>query len=806
MLTDLHYAVRALRKSPGFTFVAMLTLALGIGANAAIFSAVNAVLLRPLPYRDAGALVTVDHFYPSLKGLEAGVSAPGFVDYRDRTRSFTSVAVEGNWQPNLTGQGDPERLTGARLSGQYFTTLGVRPALGRVFGPDEDQPGREHVVVLSDGVWRTRFGADPSIVGRTLTLDGEPHEVIGVMPAAFRDFFRPTAALWRPLALTPEQLTMGRTSEFLTLTARLKPGVTAQQAAVDVRTLAEQLKAQYPESYPTDWTLKVTPLRDKGTGKVRPALLMLFGAVAFVLLIACANVANLLLARAAGRAREVAVRAALGAQRSRLVRQLLTESVVLALAGGVLGLLFAQFGLRALGALTSTNLAGQPITMDWRVLVFALLLSMATGLIFGMAPALHLARAGLQATMREGGRAAAGDRGAQRLRRGLIVSEVALAVVLLTGAGLLIRSFQRLAGVSPGFEPSHVLTATIALPEAKYRTRPEQAAFFDALLPRLAAVPGIQAVGATSSVPLGPNGNTRSFTVEGYQPAPDQPAPWGDFRVVTPRLFEALRTPLRRGRTFTEQDGPTAPLVVIVDEELAHRYWANADPIGKRITYGAPRGDTIPWRTVVGVVGHVKYDALDTEARVQLYVPAAQAPTGVMALVVRTAGDPLAAVPLVREAVRSIDRDQPLSSVKTMDDLVDAAMGQRRSSMTLLSVFAGFALLIACIGLYGITAYAVTQRTREIGVRMALGAASTQVVRPFVRDSLGLAVAGLVIGSLVALGASRLLQSQLYQVPSHDPLTLLGTAGLLAGVAAVASYLPARRATQVSPIVALRSE
>ncbi len=801
MLTDLRYALRTLRKSPGFTFVAMLTLALGIGANAAIFSVVNSVLLRPLPYREAERLVTVDHLYPSLKGLEAGASAPSFAEIRDRAKSFRGVAVETGWQPNLTGQGDPARLGGARASGQYFSTLGVQAAMGRTFSEADDQPGRERVVVLSDGMWRRRFGADPSVVGRTLVLDGAPHEVIGVMPPGFRDFFRSSVELWRPLALTAEQLTSGRTREWLALTARVAPGVALEGAAVEMRTLSSQLKQQYASDYPPDWSLKLSTMREKGTGKVRTALFLLFGAVAFVLLIACANVANLLLARATSRSREVAVRAALGAQRSRLIRQLLTESVVLALGGGILGLIVAQFGVQALGALNPANQSGEPITLDARVVIFALLLSVVTGLVFGMAPALQLARGSLQETLRESGRGAAGNRGAARLRRGLIVSEVALAVILLTGAGLLIRSFARLADSSPGFDARQLLTFTIALPDARYPTGPQQLAFFDRLLPALAAAPGLEAAGATSDIPFGPGGATRTFMVEGFQPAPDQPLPWGDFRAVSPTFFNALRVPLRRGRAFTERDGPTAPKVVIVDEALARRYWGNENPLGRRVTL-----DSIVWREVVGVVGHVKNDALDTDARIQLYLPLSQFPVGALTVAVRTAGDPSSAVPLVREAVRAIDRDQPLADVQTMEQLVDTAMGQRRTSMQLLALFAGFALLIACIGLYGITAYAVTQRTREIGVRMALGAGSDQVVRPFVRDSLTLALVGLAIGSTVSLAASRLLASQLYEVPAHDPVTLIGTAVLLVAVAGVASYLPARRATRVDPIVTLRSD
>ena len=805
MLADLKYALRALHKSPGFTLIAALTLALGIGANRAIFSVVNAVLLRPLPYRDAERLVTVNHLYPSLKGLEAGVSAPGFVDYRARARTLERVAVEAGWSPNLTGRGDPERLTGARVSGEFFATLGAPAAVGRALRPDEDAPGREFVVVLSDGFWRRRFGADPAAVGQTLTLDGQPHQIVGVMPRGFRDFFSREAELWRPLALTGEQTSGGRTNEWLSLVARLRPGVTVDQAQRDLRALATQLKQEYPESYPADWSLAVASLREKGTGNVRPALLVLFGAVGFVLLIACANVANLLLARAAGRSREVAVRTALGAQRGRIVRQLLTESVVLAVGGGLLGLGLAWFGVSALGAFDPAGVPGETISIDAPVLVFALALSVATGLLFGLAPALQAAGTGLQGTLREGGRGAAGDRGAQTVRRVLIVAEVALALVLLAGAGLLMKSFARLQDVNPGFDPRNVLTANVALPQAKYPSDTQQIAFFEQLLPRLAAIPGVRAVGATTSVPFAGSGWTRSFTVDGYQAPAGQPGPWGEFKVVSPGYPAAIGVPLRRGRLFTDQDGPGAPRVALVDEEMARRYWPNDDPIGKRIVLGAG-GPSERRLEVVGVLGHVRQQGLDDEARVQLYVPFRQQGMDGMTLVVRTAGDPLQAVPLVRAAVQAVDRDQPISQVRTVDTLVADSVGQRRLTTVLLALFAGVALLLACIGLYGVTAYSVTQRTREIGVRMALGAAGPQVVGAFVRDGLRLTLVGLAVGLAAALAAGRLIASQLFEVEPGDPVTLAVTAAALAGVAALASYLPARRATRVDPMTALRAE
>jgi len=619
LLHDVRYAIRSLLRRPMFAAVVVLTLALGVGANTAIFSVVNAVLLRPLPYREPDRLVTVNHFYPSFNGLEAPVSAPGFADYRSRVRAFGSVAVQAGWSPNLTGRGDPERLTGARVSGQYFSTLGVPAALGRTLRPDEDQPGRQQVVVLSDALWRRAFGADPRAVGQTLTLNGRSHEIVGVMPPGFRDFFGRTVELWRPLALDPAALTSdARTSEWLTLTARLAPGVTIEQARAELRALAEQLKREYPGSYPADWSLSVTSLRDWGTGSIRPALLVLLGAVGFVLLIACANVANLLLARGAARSKEIAVRTALGAGRGQLVRQLLTESVLLALAGGLLGLAFADAGVRALVTLTPATLPGEEIGIDGMVLLFTVVVSLGTGLLFGLVPALQASRVDVQGMLKEGGRGAAGDRGGQALRRALVVAEVALALMLLAGAGLLMKSFARLQSVQPGFDPNNLLTLTLALPQAKYPTDTQQIAFFDQVLPRVAAIPGVQAVGATSAIPFGGSGSTSSFQVEGFQPAPDEPGPWGDFRVVSPDFLRALRAPLLRGRHFTERDGPGAPPVALVDEELARRYWPKEDAVGKRVTFGAPDGEETEWIEIVGVVGHIKHDgrsAADGAAR-----------------------------------------------------------------------------------------------------------------------------------------------------------------------------------------------
>jgi len=733
-LQDLRYGARRLVAAPAFTTVVVLTLALGIGANTAVFSVVNAVLLRPLPYREPERLVTINHFYPSLNSLEAPVSAPGFVDYRDRTRVFSGVAVQAGWAPNLTGRSDPERLNGTRVSALYFSTLGVPAAHGRTLLPEEDQPGRNRVVVLSDGLWRRLFAASPGAVGSTIQLNGETYEVVGVMPPGFRDFFGRATELWSPLALPPERYSSNeRTSEWLNLTARLKLGTSEQQAAAEMATLASQLKRQYPDSYPPDWTLTVKRLDEVATGKIRPALLVLLGAVGFVLLIGCANVANLLLGRAATRLKEVAIRTALGASRWRVVRQLLVESLLLALAGGAAGLLLAYAGVRALVVMNPTNLPrAEEIGVDATVMLFTLGISLFTGVLFGLVPALQTSNASLRETLSESARGSTADRAGRNVRRALVVAEVALALTLLVGAGLLIQSVARLQRVEPG--------------------------------------------------------------------------PWGDIRLVSPDFFQALRVPLRRGRVFTDQDGPATMPVAVVDDEMVRRYWPNEDPIGKRLAFGAPPGEPTRWITVVGVVGHTKHEGLDADARVQLYLPYRQAGANAMAIAVRTTGDPLAAASAVRAAVHAVDRDQPLSQVRSMAELLEASVGQRRLSMLLLGLFSAIALVLSAVGIYGVMSYSVAQRTREIGVRMALGAARTSVLGLVLRQGVVLTLAGVAAGVLASLALNRLLASQLYAVRATDPATFLIVAALLTGVATLACLLPALRATRVDPVVALRQE
>ncbi|CAN5707474.1 ABC transporter permease [soil metagenome] len=809
LLQDLRYSLRRLAKSPAFTAIVVLTLALGIGANTAIFSAVNAVLLRPLPYHDPHRLVTIEHLYPSLDGMEAPVSVPGFLDYEKKGRSFESMAVQTGWQANLTGVGEPVRMQGQRVTGRFFATLEVPALLGRTLQPGEDAPGRDRVAVISYEAWQRIFGADTAIVGRSLALNGESYEVVGVMPSGFRDFFNRTAEIWAPLVFRPEQTTdENRTSEFLNLTARMKPGVTVAQAQGEMRTLAEQLKRDYPGSYPPSWSLLVTGLSLQATGDVRPALL---GAVGFVLLIACANVANLLLARAAARSKEIAVRTALGATRERLLKQLLTESVLVSLAGGAVGLLLAYLGVRAMVAMDVGNLPrADEIGIDGTVMVFTLVVSLVAGVLFGLAPALHTATPNLHGALKEGGRGTTADHGSHALRRSLVVTEVALALTLLTGAGLLLKSFARLQGVDPGFEPSSLMTLNLSLPPTRYPSDTAQVAFFDQALAAIERVPGVIGVGATTVMPFGGSWSTGSFDIEGYQPPENQPGPWGDIRIVSPRFFETLRIPLLRGRYLSDEDRDGSRPVAVIDQEFVRRYWPKDDPIGKRFTFGPPDGvtDTTQneWIEIVGVVGHTAHEGLDADPRIQLYLPYRQVTQPFMALAVRTTGSPDRYVNLVRDAIRSVDADQPISGVSNMDEMLSRSVGQRRLSMVLLSIFSGIALVLASIGIYGVMSYSVTQRSRELGVRIALGADRGDVLRLVLRQGMGLALLGIGIGLAAALALTRLIESQLYGVAATDPLTFLLVAGVLAATALLANLIPALRAMRMDPAVVLREE
>ena len=807
LLRDLKYSVRRLSKSPAFTAIVVITLALGIGANTAIFSVVNTVLLRALPYREPGQLVSIEHFYPSLNNMEAPVSARGFRDYRDKTKSFESVAVETQFGANLTGTGDPERVPGVRVSGDWFHVLGVTPQLGRPLDRGDDEPGHDHVVVVSDGLWTRLFARQRSAVGQTIELNGESYTIVGVMPAGFRSFFARTADLFVPLALPAAAFNAGYTNEYLNSVARLKTGVSLQRAQSEMKTFAENLKRDNPNNFAPKWTLWVRSLDDLSSGRIRPALLVLLGAVGFVLLIACANVANLLLARAAMRIKEIAIRAALGADRSALVRQLLTESVLLAVTGGVLGLALAQWSVKSLVALNPNLPRASEVGIDGNVMVFTLVVSVLTGLLFGIAPALQTSRTNLQETLKDGSRSGAADFAGRTLRRGLVVAEVALSLTLLVGAGLLIKSVARLQRVDPGFDPKGVLVFNLNLPQAKYPSDTAQILFLNQLLPRLNAVPGVRAAGLISVVPFGGGWSTASFSIENLVVAPGQNGPWGDVRIASPGYFSALRIPLQRGRMFNEQDTQNAPQVAIIDEVFARKYFKGADPIGKRITRGARRGaQDSTWITIVGVVGHAAHEGLDAEPRIQYYFPPSQAGLRNFTIAARGPGKPLGMLPAMREAVHSIDRNLPLSAVNTMDKLVESSVGQRKLSMMLLGLFSAIAMVLASIGIYGVMSYSVAQRTREIGVRMALGAVRSRVLLLVVGQGMALAGAGVAIGLIAAFALTRLLSSQLFSVGATDPATFALVSALLAAIALVATLVPALRATRVDPAVALRDE
>jgi len=810
--TELRLALRRLAKAPAFTAVVLLTLAIGIGANTAIFSVVNAILLRPLAYREPGQLVVLQHYYPTIK-LMASVSAPGFRDYRDRTRAFTGVAANAGWDANLTGTGEPIRLRAVKATGAFFSTLGVLPELGRTPRQDEDAPGSDHVVVLSNAAWQRLFGSDRSAVGRRILLNGESYEVIGVMPASFRDPFLRDAQLWAPLSFPPEQLaTAHYTDEYLNVVARLAPGATFQGAQGELRGLAEQMKRENPGRFAPTWSVALTPLSTLDTGDVRPALLVLLGAVGFVLLIACANVANLLLARAAARHRDTAIRTALGASRRDLARQIMTESLVLSISGGALGLLIAYWSVRSVGLLPMDRLPRlDQVTIDGEVLLFTAIVSVLTGGLFGLAPLLQTSAVDLHSTLKEGGRGGTAERAGQRSRGALVIAEIALAVTLLTGAGLLLRSFDRLQRVNPGFDPERVLTFTLSLPDAKYRSDTAKSVFFVAAAERLSQLPGVAAAGATSSMPFSGNSWTGSFGVEGYRSAPGS-RPWGDIRIVTPNFFSALRVPLIAGRFLGQEDALLAQDTVVVDQELVRRYVPQGqDPLGRRIWFGgAELSDSSRAFTIVGVVGHSKQDGLDDKTRPQLYLPAQQVQSygalPSMDFAVRSSSDPRQALARVRQAVRELDPDLPMSNIAPLTQMMESSLGARRASMVMLAIFASIALLLSAVGVYGLMSYSVAQRTRELGVRMALGARQRDVLRLVLRQGMLLVFGGVGAGLAGAFALTRLMTSQLYEVRASDPVALAGASALLVITALLAIVLPAHRASRVDPLTALRAE
>jgi putative ABC transport system permease protein len=804
LLQDLRYAVRLLRQAPGFTLAAVLALALGIGANSAVFSVVNGVLLRPLPFARADELLTVRTTFAAqgLEGLE--LSVPEYDDLSQGTRGFSSWGAVAQTDATLAGADGPERLQVGLATASLLPTLGVQPQLGRGFLPEEETPGRDKVVLLAHTLWRTRYGADPGVVGQSVTLDGEPYTVVGVLPPEVA--YPAGTQLYQPLALAPDARAEAvRGTRFLEVLGRRAPGTSMEAARADVARVAAELAQAHPGAYPVakGWRLDVASLREKTVGGVKETLWLLLGAVAFVLLIACTNVASLLLARAAARGRELSVRAALGAARGRLARQLLTESLLLSAMGGALGLLLALWGTDALVAWVGDGLPrSSEVRTDGAVLLFTLGVSLVTGLLFGLAPALSASRADLHGALRGAGRST-GGRGAVRLRGLFVVSQVALALVLLVGAGLLLRSFVRLQGEDPGFRPEGVLTARVSLPERSYPDEAARARFHAEWLARVRALPGVEAAGLTTLLPLRGH-NDRGLDVEG-QAAPEV-RPAVEWRAVSPGYLEALGVPLRRGRALQDTDAQGAPPALVLNEAAVKALFPGGeDPLGRRVRQRSKRVEH-PWTTVVGIVGDVREWGLDVPARPTAYFSALQVAPSTTSLAVRTRAAPTALLGSLRAELTRLDPALPLFEVAPLAEVVDESVGQRSLTLTLMLGFAVLALGLAALGLYGVISYGVAQRSREVGIRLALGARPAQVLRLVVGQGLRLAVAGVALGLVLALGLGRLLGGLLYGVAPADPLTLLTVPLLLTLVALLASWVPARRATRVDPADTLRAE
>ncbi|HJP93185.1 MAG TPA: ABC transporter permease [Pyrinomonadaceae bacterium] len=798
LIKDIRYGIRSLLKRPGFTAIALVALALGIGANTAIFSLVNAVVIQPLPFPDPDRLVWV---YGNIRkgGNRASVSPLDFLDYRAQNKSFEQFAASFTLplHLNLTGSGEPERLTASGITGNYFQTFGVTPTLGRGFSLENEKTGQDQVTVLSYGLWQKRFGGDPAIINKTIMLDGKACEVIGVMPAGMS--LPQYAELWVPINFDVSPDMKQRVAHFLRPIGRLKEGVTVSQAQGDTNLIARQLEKQYPESN-TGWNLRLIPLREQLVGGSRTTLLILFGAVGFVLLIACANVANLLLVRAAARYKEIALRTALGASRSRIIRQMITESLLLSIAGGALGALLATWGVELLVKLSENSLPPTAkVKIDLTVLGFTLLISLVTGVLFGLAPAFRTLKFNLVDSLKEGARGGESML-RSRTRSLLVVFESAVAVMLLIGAGLLIRSLLVLQHVDPGFDSNNVLTLQVDLTSKKYDTPEKSANFFQQLETRVGSLPGVQAVGLVSELPLSGQLNDVPFTVQGRPPVSVDQAFDADFRRVNTQYFNAFHIPLRRGRNFTEQEVRDAGKVLVVSQQLVDTVFPNEEPLGKRLVtvMGAE-----PFE-IIGVVGDIHHLSLQFAPFPAMYMPTRS--VGRTNLVIRTQGDPLSIVNNVRQQVQELDPDQPIAAVKPMSDWVDSSIAAPRYRTTLLGLFAVLAVVLAATGIYGVMSYSVTQRTHEIGVRMALGARHLDVLKLVVRQGMLLALVGVVLGVGGALALTRVMSSLLFGITAKDPVTFVVVAALLSAVAFIACFVPARRATKVDPLVALRYE
>ncbi|HUQ80799.1 MAG TPA: ABC transporter permease [Gemmatimonadaceae bacterium] len=799
---DLRFSLRQLARNPVFTAVALITLALGIGANTAIFSVVRGVLLRDLPYAEPDRLLRA---YATINGRRTAVSPADFADWRRQSRSFSALAASYESTVTLTGSGAAERFSQARVSANLFALLGVRPTVGRAFADREDAVDAPRVAILSDGAWRRRFGADSTIVGKAITLDGYPTTVIGVAPPDMR--YPSPVDMWLTARFTARDLSdSSRGSRWLDVVGRLAPGVTAEQAQREMTTIARRLEAQDPR-HDAGVRTGLVSLREDIVGDVRAPLIMLLAAVGFVMLIACANVASLLLGRTAARESELAVRTTLGAGRSRLVRQMLTESVSLALIGGALGLALAMWGTRLLLVLAPSDIPRlYNVRVDAPVLLFTLGATALAALLFGTIPALHASAGQLALTLREGNRGSRTRPGSARARGALVVAEITLALMLLVGAGLLLKSFTRLRDVSPGFKADRVSTFTVTLSPDKYATPEQQRAFGNALLEEVHRIPGVDSAAVTFGLPLSGQSFQLTFDVAGREPPSPNAEPRAQVRVVSPGYFATVGVPVVRGRAFTAADRAGAQRALLISQETARRFFPGEDPIGKRLAFGWTQGDERLAGEIVGIVGDVRHRSLSADVTPHVYAAFDQWPLDEITVVMRTRGDPAVPLRAAQATVARLDRDLPVYDAFTLETMVDRSLGQPRFYVTLLTVFATLALVLAVVGIYGIIAYTVQQRTREIGIRIALGASTDRVVGMVVRRGLALAAAGVLLGSVGAYALSRVLRSQLYGVGERDPLTFVGVAALLGVVALVASWIPARRAALVDPLTAMRAD
>ena len=802
-LKDIRYGVRSLMKRPTLTIIAVITLAIGIGANSAIFSVVNGLLINPLAFPELDRVVAIWETQLSRGVVRNEASMANYLDWRSQNKTFEQMGLYRWWSASLTGLDTPERIQGFLVTANFLDVLGVKPVLGRGFAADENQPGKDSVAILTHGLWQRRFGSDPGIVNKTITLSGVNCTVIGVMPAGFN--YPAGVEVLAPLAITPESA-RSRQSHSYYVVGRLKQGVSLDQAQADLATIASRLEKEYAESN-TGWSTVVYPVVEDTVRLYKAAVLTLMAAVGFVLLIVCANVANLMLARAAGRQKEMALRAALGAGRWRLVRQLLTESVMLALIGGAVGVLIAYWGVDLLRTLNPGRAAQftpgwDRIGVDPAVLAFNLGLSFFSGLLFGLAPAWQISKTDLNQTLKEGGRQT--STGSHRLRGLLVISEVAISLMLLVSAGLLMRTFLVLLKTEPGFNPRNVMTMRLSLQGTKYKDDAQQSAFYQELLRRIQSLPGVESAAAVNYLPLGGSNSSDSFLVEGIPDPPPGQEFVGRYRNCTPDYFRTMGIQVLKGRAFTDQDRPGSPPVIIVNETMAQKYWPGADPIGKRVRFNAPLSKA-PWMQVVGVVQDVKHN-LQTPVTTDYYLPHAQDSWSSMVLVARTKGDPLSVASDMRQQVWALDKDQPVYDVRTMEEVRAFSVSLYSFSAGSLGVFAAIALLLAAIGIYGVMSYAVMQRTQEIGIRMALGARAADVLKLVVKNGMSLALLGIAAGLAGAFALTRLLRSLLFGITPTDALTFgVVTFGLLL-IALLACYIPARRATKVDPLVALRYE